>query len=272
MTSVFYIPYSESAPQTTNLRALRDELARVREVYGPGSSQGAEAFNRLSREAGRQGRPLDGLRRYSKDEDERFFARIVPGPDGHHYWDGPQDFRRNDGRYRRPARWWWEHVHGPIGTTTMRLRPICGDSSCILPGHAELHHFSEQQHTDESLLARLQVLALRLGHTPSRRDWDGSGNRPFASVFSTRFGSWTKAVRAAGLEPRDWRPVATPDACRRSLRLARRVLNRWPTSYDYERPEVREALKAAGLPSSPNWIKHRLGRDWETALRSAGKK
>lgn len=205
-----YVPYSEVAPRTTNLRALRSELDRVRDVYGPGSSQGAEAYNRLSHEAGRQGQPLDGLRRESRDETERFFAQVVPGPDGHHYWDGGRDFTRNDGKKRTPARWWWEHVHGEIGTTTRRVVPTCGDLTCIDPAHAICEHFNvTRRRTDEQLLGALQVMAMRLGYTPSQTEWELNGGTPTPDIFRSRFGgTWENVCRAAHLEPIKLRRIA----------------------------------------------------------------
>lgn len=188
--------------ETNDLRVLRAELERVREVYGRGSSQGLAAFQRLNAASHEVGRPLDGLRRFSTDEVERFFAQTVLGPNEHVYWDGSRHgFERNDGRWRKPARWWWEHVHGPIGTTTLRLHPTCDDGACINVEHQVLEHFRTEQYSESQMLGALQVMAMRLGRTPSKALWLKHNGRPSPNIYVARFSSWSKALRAAGLEP-----------------------------------------------------------------------
>ncbi len=45
------------------------------------------------------------------------------------------------------------------------------------------------------------MLALRLGHPPTSREWDASGLHPKRRAVSARFGgSWSGALRKAGLD------------------------------------------------------------------------
>lgn len=267
MTST-YVPYSETAPKTTNLRELKAELDRVRAVYGRGSSQGAEAYNRLSHEAGKQGHPLDELRRHARDEAERFFAQVVPGPDGHHYWDGPRTFRRNDGHLRAPARWWWAHEHGPITTSTLRVIRTCDDTRCISPGHAKLEHMTAaQRHSDEQLLGALQVVAMRIGHTPNGNEFVRNGGRPTQSIYVSRFGSWENACRAAHLPAPTIRPnYSGPDGCIAALRYLHERLGRWPSTIDLG--EHRRELQDRGLPAGETTFRTHLGL-WREAIKAA---
>lgn len=151
-----YVPYSQVAPQTDDLTVLRAELYRVREVYGRGSSQGAEAYNRLSAAAARQGKPLGALHVHCFDETERFFSRTIAGPDGHTYWNAGKEFTRNDGAQRLPRRWWWEHVHGPL-LQNARVLPVCGDRNCITVDHCAVPDHSERRklYSDEQMLGAL---------------------------------------------------------------------------------------------------------------------
>ncbi len=77
---------------------------------------------------------------------------------------------------------------------------------------AAIHSTGHQTHrldfTDEELKTRLRDVALQLGHTPSRGWWERAGGRPVPRVFSLRFGSWNKAIAAAGLVPNA--PGGTP--------------------------------------------------------------
>jgi hypothetical protein len=54
--------------------------------------------------------------------------------------------------------------------------------------------------TDDQLLAALRGLAATLGRTPSRSDAHRYG-MPSAKAYLTRYGSWTAAAQAAGLDP-----------------------------------------------------------------------
>lgn len=223
--TVAFIPYRDRAPKSTDLRVLRDELARVRLAYGRGSSEGLEAWQRLSHQAALQGRPLDGLRRYTADEVERFFAQTIPGPDGHVFWDGGKEFTCNDGRRPAPRTWWWRHHNGPI-RNPYYVRATCGEANCVNPEHCTLvHPGHDRRISDGAMLGALQVWATREGRTPSTRLWDESGGKPSSSYYDIRFGTWLKAIRAAGLVPAAVGNTAVSEQdCLAALRL---VHERW---------------------------------------------
>ena len=120
-----FVPYRLRMPISDDLHALREELSLQTELHGARSVEAQVAFENLFRTSCRIGRPLDGLRRFSKDEDERFFAQTRNGTDGHVYWLGAQHgFSRNDGKTRRPARWWYEKLHGPLASDPGRRRQL----------------------------------------------------------------------------------------------------------------------------------------------------
>lgn len=257
----------------TAIQAARAELERVRAEHPRGSSQGAAAFQALCQAYAAQGRRIDELRTYSPDEDERFFANTAQGPDGHVYWLGGRVFLRNDGAQRRPGRWWWEQRYGPLQQND-GVRPICGERACINPEHAALERSSDRQRvfSDLQIIGALQVAALRLGRAPSKKKWDLLGVAPSRTTILARFGSWPKALQAAGLEPHSVSAQASAAQCLEALRLSRRVLGYWPAWGDLEQPLVRDALAARGLPRRPNTICSRLGCRWPEALRRAGKR
>jgi Homing endonuclease associated repeat len=259
----------------TDLRELHADLRRIREEHGMASSKGAEAYNRLSAEAWRQGVPLDGLRRYTTDEHERFLSFTINGLDGHVYWDGPRYFRRNDHHDRKPIRWWWEHAYGPI-PTYQDVKPTCGEPNCINVIHAGLadRRTARLRFTDEQMLGALQVMAMRLGRSPRPVDWRNLNGRPVELVYRDRFGGWDRAIRSAGLPDADMPHNVKASASRSitALRVARKVLGQWPTAETFKSPPVRGELQRLHLPSSSNTIYAHLGGSWPECLRKAGKR
>lgn len=264
---------------TTQVGALRIQgaeraLAEARAVHGRGSSQGAIAFQTLCQEYARQGRRIDELDYRSPIEEERFFARTAQGPDGHVYWHGPRQFERNDGQTRRPGRWWWEYRNGPLAQND-GVVPICGERGCVNPEHAARVDRRERalQYPDARILGALQTYALRNGAPPTREGWDAAGQRPTSTTIMGRFGGWHGALRAAGVAPASQqgnKHLCAGD-CTRAIRKARQLLNRWPTTTDFDQPALKARLRAAGLPARYGTIKAHLGGSWAEALRRAGK-
>lgn len=269
-----YVPYSRTAPKTIHLPTLKAELERVRAEYGVASSQGLEAYLRYSHAAASQGRPLDALRTYVEDEEERFFAQTIAGTDGHTYWDGARGgFRRNDGATRLPIRWWWEHRHGEIGQGD-QVVATCGERNCITVDHAELLRRADRHriHTDAQMLGALQVWALRHERTPTKVEWNREHPAGMtASAIMMRFGTWNAALRGAGLSVREAHVKVPPADCVRAIQVARAILNRWPSTHDMRHPSVKDRLRAEGLPSFAT-IFVRLGGSWAEALRRAGRR
>lgn len=256
----------------TELRPLRAAHAEARETYGPRSSKTQEAFERLFRTAAKLGQPLDGLRRYTTDETERFFAYTIPGPDGHVYWDGGKTFCRNDGKYRVPRRWWWGHVAGEEPGQYEDIVPMCGERNCINPEHCEKGRgLRRSRFTRDQMIGALQVAAIRLGRPPSSSEWDKLGLHPNRKVYQAQFGNWEKAILAAGLDytkstSTQFQP-AKKGECIAALRFLRGRLGHWPSISEYS--AATQALRQAGLPTSPSTIKKLLG-GWPAARKKAG--
>lgn len=55
--------------------------------------------------------------------------------------------------------------------------------------------------TDDDLIAALQHCAAVVGHSPTLREYDLHVSRPSHRTVWRRYGSWSAACRAAGLDP-----------------------------------------------------------------------
>lgn len=260
-----------TAADSHRLHELRAELRAIRERGGYGSASAGKAkFDELCAEANRQGRPLSQLRIHSPDEVERFFARTIPGPSGHVYWRGGKFFFRNDGKSRRPIRWWWQHKYGELDSR-LDLLNVCGDPACINPEHARIERVRGGQRTvsDESLFGFAQVLHMRIGRSPSRAEWNRAEPPISHDAVSLRFqGSWARFLRSAGLpeyvQPHDNAPG--PGGCIASLRAARDLIGHWPSRSEFL--SVADQLKAQGYTGRDNTIRKYLGR-WPDAIKAA---
>ena len=267
-----FVPYRLRMPLSDDLHELRDELSLQRELHGRRSIEAQVAFENLFRTSVRIGRPLDRLRQFSTDEVERFFAQTRNGPEGHVYWLGGKVFRRNDGKQRRPVRWWYEHLHGPISPYEDVVQN-CGQSSCINPDHAIIgRDVKRRRFSDEQMIGTLQVAAMQLGHPPTTTEFTNNRYTPTVGVYKLRFGSWLKAIAAAGLGE-DFQTgyrarQATPERARASLREARRFLGHIPGYDEYRSPVLREHLRELGLLTSQTSVKRQIGPSWQDAIRN----
>lgn len=251
------------------LHELRVDLQTAREVYGRRSSQAERAFSNLCRAASENGTPLDGLRHHTENEVERFFSYTIAGVDGHVYWDGPKAFTRNDKRSRTPLRWWWQHRYGNLANSD-DLVVKCGEANCINPEHAakERNRGYMLRYTDHEIFGALQVMAERLGKTPSSADWKKSGRRPHASSIEERYGSWAKAISAANLPPVvNVYLRVSPERVIAGIKFAKRKLGYWPSSEQYQ--ALRVELRAHGHPTSSS-IGQRIFGSWPKARQAAG--
>lgn len=231
-------------------------------------------FERRFREAAAAGRSPDALDKYNPDEVERFWARTIPGLDGHVYWDGPKHFTRNDGKKRRPARWVRERTlrHALPGTTD--VWSTCGETNCISPGHLTSgRNESRKLYADDRIIGAAQVAAMRLGYAPSPAWWDAEKMRPLRSVIVKRWGSWQKFLIACGLDPSNIRPaqyqVCTREQVLSAVQALAQHLGHAPEYRDWARH--REWLRANGHPTSPNTVKKYLGDgSYVRAMKAVG--
>ena len=234
---------------TTTLHELRQNLSETREQYGRRSSRTAEAFQALVRAAAEAGTPLDGLRHHTENEVERFFSWTIPGVDGHVYWDGAKSFFQNNGTKRTPVRWWFHHKYENLPDSYGDLVNKCGERHCINPEHfaKERARGMLRHWTHERIIGAMQVAAMRLGHTPTSKEWTALGLTPSEETIRARFDNWERATEAAGLPPAEWssKPRGKTDVLR-GIQLVRKILGKWPTQQEYK--TCGAELKAAGLP------------------------
>jgi HNH endonuclease len=116
-----------------------------------------------------------------------------------------------------------------------------------------------QRYTDAMLLEELRGCAKRLGRSPTMREFSVDPQaRPHPQTLVTRFGSWNRAKRRAGLVARRF---ATREELLRQLRELGAELGRTPTGADLAR-------RRSSMPSKSLY--------WQTfgsfraALRAAG--
>ena len=70
---------------------------------------------------------------------------------------------------------------------------------------------SRYPNTDDELLEMLKAKAEQLGRTPTARDIYDNDDMPYPATYHRRFGSWNKALKAAGLSPNRRSPKKKTD-------------------------------------------------------------
>jgi hypothetical protein len=162
-----------------------------------------EAWQAWAAMAASAGEPLDQLSHLSNDPVERFFSYTVDGPDGHVYWTGPGTFRanRHSHSYALPRHWWWTYLGKEPLRVGDSIRALCGEKNCIHPDHCAIQdrRARARQFTDAQLLGYMQVAALKVGHPPTRKEYDALQIGPSSTLFWVRFGSWSEGQRRAGV-------------------------------------------------------------------------
>jgi len=107
---------------------------------------------------------------------------------------------------------------------------------------AEFRAGLRRRYTDEEILAELRASALRLGRSPTMREFAGD---PEAGVHPQtvieHFGTWNAAKRAAGLQPRRF---ISREELVAQLRELGEELGRTPTVRDIEERRSRMASKS----------------------------
>lgn len=248
-------------------------LAELRQAREEGAipARQAELFSRALRLSIDEGRPLDALNQRIGDERERFLSLVAQGAEGHWYWMGPQYFRLNSGRSRKPKRYAFELESGPLSGSKDIVDRRCSEPRCIAPAHHVLVPWSEwrRRYSDDFLLGRLRVVALRLGYSPTMNKWRRLRMSPDRRSFTDRFGSWDEALRKAGLPLPQRRERETPERCREALLSFAEHLGRAPSSHDVD--ENPEWFRSRGYAVSAWTYANRLGSGtWVSAIEAAG--
>jgi len=86
--------------------------------------------------------------------------------------------------------------------------------------------------TDDELKADLVRVREKLGHSPSRREYEETGNYS-SSTQKRRFGSWSKAKETAGLEESVGWKIINPDDILDDLRRVASYIGKTPSKNDY---------------------------------------
>ncbi len=253
---------------------LLREYRRLRELWldtGDGRYRTQLAYERYWRQACAEGRPPDSLVKISGPEKERFFDAIIPGIDGHNYWGGGYRFRLDTGGQREPRYWWYEHLHGKLPRGS--LKPTCGELHCITPTHQQFVSWAEikQRFTDQQLIGALQVVVMRLGHSPTVLEYNMErGRGPTGTIIAQRFGGWSKALQAAGYEPSQktvhgW----TREQCIAGIEFVAGLIGHAPGDREYRAHAAQ--LKEQGLPVGTASVRKYVGAaTWAVALKKAG--
>jgi hypothetical protein len=119
---------------------------------------------------------------------------------------------------------------------------------------------SQTGYTREELLESLRDLAGRLGCAPRTDDLDDDPRTPSSSTYRRHFGSWLKALEAAGIQPGPSQTGYSCDELLDNLRMLARELGRAPAG--------REMSARKDLPHASTYWK-RFGT-WNAAVRAAG--
>lgn len=254
---------------TTTTKPSAKLYDRYQRLRGSGASVFArrEAYNDWFKARCAEGRPPDELQRYSADEAERFWARTVPGPDGHIYWTGGKEFRRNGGTTRKPQRWAWVAAKRELDAFT-EIENTCGSANCVNVNHMEVRPRATRRvrFPDDRAFNAAKVLALQLGHSPSYRDWDRAKPGISAEALTRRFGNWGTFVRRAGLVPQSVQKTMSRETCEQAILAMLERYGRPPSRREWNADT--EWLKANGYPTSTNTIRKRMGGSYGAAVRA----
>lgn len=117
---------------------------------------------------------------------------------------------------------------------------------------------TDADYGDDELVADLRGFADEVGHTPSKRELREAGPHS-PSTYAERFGSWSEAVAAAGLQPNEPSTTVAESALLADLRRVTESLGRVPTRNEFaERGE-----------HAPSTYDRRFG-SWSAAVEAAG--
>lgn len=262
------------------LAQKRAELDELRLMWKAGEphlkSKVRQAYCDWFHQAAIEGAAPDRLDFYIEDEVERFFSKLLSGLDGHVYWhrEKPKSrFRKNDGTDRLPALYWWEFVHGDLNSTE-HVHPVCGDDKCINPFHSKKTNWLADQvyWTQDKCVNAIKVAVMKLGitHGPTVVQYRELKMNPTDQTIRARFGSWEKAIEAAGFPYNKFASIsATKEDCYAGIIFLYEMLSRTPTQQDIRASQ--RFLKEAGLPASHQTYRKYMGsgRTWNKRVKEA---
>jgi hypothetical protein len=119
---------------------------------------------------------------------------------------------------------------------------------------------SQTGYSREELLESLRDLAERLSWAPRMVDMDEDPRTPSSSTYRRHFGSWLKALEAAGIQSGPRQSGYSREELLESLQTLAKELGHVPTG--------REMSAREDLPHATTYWK-RFGR-WNAAVRAAG--
>jgi hypothetical protein len=118
---------------------------------------------------------------------------------------------------------------------------------------------TQQRYSQQWMIEKLQEMTVRLGRSPTRADATADPDIPSHTTYVKRFGSWTAALRVAGL-PVD--PHSVGYDRETLLEMLRELVAR------LGRTPVSRELPGLGLPCHNTFAKH-FG-SWSAALAEIG--
>lgn len=239
----------------------------------------AQEFETWFRAEVAAGRPPDALRRDAGTPEERFWARTVPGPDGHVFWDDRRDWQGRpvfvSGRIRSvlAQRFLWKLKRGYL-TRREDVWTTCGEKHCLALDHLAAGWRARgalANVADSTLLEYLARCGKHLGHAPTIWEYDQWRSKAMHSAagIRLRFGTWRGALKRAGF---DVTIIVHADHATRfeerhaaetllvSLAELARELGHPPSSIDWEK---------SGRKPAYSTIIRRFG-SWQAARRAAG--
>lgn len=151
-----------------------------------------------------------------------------------------------------PSVWTYQHRFGSWSAALERAG--------IRPRQAP----ARTRYSDEELIAAIRRAADELGKAPTMKEMALLEGVPSPLTFRDRFGSWTSAIKAAGLEPNvgPGRSRFTDEELIAAIRRFAQELGRSPLA--------KELAARDGAPSPHTYV-YRFG-SWTTALERAGLK
>lgn len=248
----------------------KDHHLYCKATYGARSMRTMDAFQALSQAYTKCGQRIDSLRMYIPDEWLRFESLLLPGLDGHVFWQYKSNefsvnVNKNGKRSKmQPLYYWWRRIYGNGEDLQLRLR-ACDTQGCISPYHArkeDTRKNRERLYSDQAIIGALQVWGMRTGQAPTKHEWDRHKQVPSSTTVMKRFNGFENALLAAGLQPRrDVSKTMNPEEVLDGVRRAAEEVGEWPSFNRYRKISV-------GKYPSPQTVIKYFG-SWNAAITEA---